>query len=229
MTRPADHVLYADADVLVLDKPAGLMSHAGPSGGASLDEWLPFLMLNYRRPPLPVHRLDRDTAGCLLLGRHPKAVKRLAGLFEAGLVDKTYWAVLPAAPADDAGTIDLPLAKVKAVRGWTVKPDPAGQPAVTDWRVLSRGPGGAVIEFRPRTGRTHQLRVHAAAVFGPILGDTLYGPGPDPLHLLARSVVVPLRPEHPLQVAAPVPAALRPGFAAAGMAEDQMNAPSNGQ
>ena len=111
---PEDLVLYCDADLLVIDKPAGLLTHDGPSGAASLDALLPALALNYRRPPLPVHRLDRDTAGCLLLARHPKAAKRLAALFEAGAVEKTYWAVLARPPAGDAGAIDLPLAKVKA-------------------------------------------------------------------------------------------------------------------
>src|SRR5690606_20207559 len=85
------HVLYIDAHVIVLNKPAGLAVHRGPKTPESLEDWLPLLAFGFQRLPQPAHRLDRDTSGCLVLGRHPKAIRQLGGLFAEKSVRKTYW------------------------------------------------------------------------------------------------------------------------------------------
>jgi tRNA pseudouridine32 synthase/23S rRNA pseudouridine746 synthase len=252
-------LLYRDALMLIVDKPAGFAVHKGPKGGESLEDHFDALRFGLPRAPALAHRLDRDTSGCLVLGRHRKALAELGRLFKQGRVGKTYWAVVEGGPAESEGRIDLPLGRLDESRGWWMKPDPHGQPAVTTWKVLGRmqllaagtsptfdmagaaagehrasGGGGAPIPtdssvaqltwlaLEPLTGRTHQLRVHCAAMGWPILGDSIYGTaatlrrlrkeppsriadGP-PLHLHAREVVVPLyKNRAPISVSAPVP------------------------
>ena len=292
-------LLYRDGLMLVLDKPAGFAVHKGPKGGESLEDYFGALRFGLPRAPALAHRLDRDTSGCLVLGRHRKALAELGRLFKAGRVGKTYWALVEGGPADDGGRIDLPLGRKDATRGWWMKHDPQGQPAVTTWKVLGRTPsfstsdepasataraagsspppcgegsgvGVAVggrslldnndppphpspnansaepgqarvpsregadrargesiapsrhdgedtdthhltwLALEPLTGRTHQLRVHCAAMGWPILGDSVYGSAPRTggpgLHLHARDIVVPLyKNRAPIQVTAPVP------------------------
>ncbi|MDE2329604.1 MAG: RNA pseudouridine synthase [Bradyrhizobium sp.] len=132
-------VLHRDGLMLVIDKPAGLPVHRGPKGGANLETSFDALRFGLPRPPVLAHRLDRDTSGCLVLGRHRKATASLGLLFKHGRVSKTYWAVVEGGPAEDEGTIDMPLGRLNAERGWWQKPDPNGQPAVTRWKVLGRG------------------------------------------------------------------------------------------
>lgn len=217
----ASRILLRTDTVLVLDKPAGLPVHAGPRGGASLESWLPLLAFGKKRIPQPAHRLDTDTAGCLVLGRTKPALAELGALFAEGRAEKTYWAVLRGSgPAEGTGCIDLPLRKVStAAHGWRMETHPAGQPATTLWRVLGRGPGLCWVELHPRTGRTHQLRVHCAALGFPILGDPFYGTSaPGGLHLLARAIRLPLSP--PLAAEANVPPAMREAFIACGWHTD---------
>lgn len=203
----SDRVLHIDAHLIVLDKPSGLAVHPGPKTPRSLEDHLDALRFGFRRAPQPAHRLDRDTSGCLVLGRHPKAVKRLGALFEAGQVEKTYWAVLDGAPDADEGRIEAPLLKRSTrATGWRITVDPAGQPARTRWRVLDRKAGRALVEFQPETGRTHQIRVHAAHLGHPIVGDPVYGKGAG-LLLHARAVRVPYKDgAAPVEAVAPVPA-----------------------
>jgi tRNA pseudouridine32 synthase / 23S rRNA pseudouridine746 synthase len=213
-------LLYRDALILVIDKPAGLPVHAGPGGGDNLEKHLDVLRFGLPRVPSLAHRLDRDTSGCLVLGRHRKALAKLGRMFETKRIGKTYWAVVEGGPADDEGTIDLKLAKKSDRKDrWHMKVDPAGQETLTDWRVRGRGPGVTWIEFSPRTGRTHQLRVHAQAMGWPILGDQLYGSGgaDGTLHLHARGIVLPLYPSRePVRVEAPPPPHMRAALQACG-------------
>lgn len=219
-------VLHRDGLMIVIDKPAGLPVHRGPKGGDCLENWFDALRFGLPRPPALAHRLDRETSGCLVLGRHRKALAHLGLLFKHGEVQKTYWAVVEDGPEADTGTIDLPLGRLDETRGWWMKPDPDGQPAVTTWRVLGRsaegdGPALTWLALSPLTGRTHQLRVHCAAQGYPILGDAIYGHGPrfggPGLHLHAREIVVPLaKSKPPVRVAAPVPEHLRARLAACG-------------
>jgi tRNA pseudouridine32 synthase / 23S rRNA pseudouridine746 synthase len=194
--------------MLVLDKPAGIAVHRGPKGGESLETHFSALRFGLPRDPALAHRLDRDTAGCLVLGRHHKALEKLGLLFKQGKIGKTYWAVVEGAPQDDAGLIDLPLGRLDATRGWWMKVDPQGLPAQSEWSVLARGIKTSLLALRPRTGRTHQLRVHCAASGFPILGDPIYGTGARDanLHLLARAIEVPLyKNKAPITAEAPVP------------------------
>jgi 23S rRNA-/tRNA-specific pseudouridylate synthase len=143
-----------------------------------------------------------------VLGRHPKALRRLGALFAAGRVEKVYWAVVDGEPAEAEGRIEAGLKKLARGTGWRMVVDPAGQKAVTDYRLLGAGGGRTWLELRPRTGRTHQLRVHCATLGRPIIGDPVYGAGAgdEPLQLYARSIVLPLYPAHaPIEVSAPVP------------------------
>jgi tRNA pseudouridine32 synthase / 23S rRNA pseudouridine746 synthase len=203
-------LLYRDGLMLVIDKPAGFAVHKGPKGGESLEDYFGALRFGLPRAPALAHRLDRDTSGCLVLGRHRKALAELGRLFKAGKVGKTYWAVVEGTPAEDEGRIDLPLGRKDATRGWWMKHDPQGQPAVTTWKVMGRAGPLTWLALEPLTGRTHQLRVHCAAMGWPIVGDNIYGNAPraggPALHLHSREIVVPLyKNRAPIQVSAPVP------------------------
>jgi tRNA pseudouridine32 synthase / 23S rRNA pseudouridine746 synthase len=132
-------VLYRDGLMLIVDKPVGLPVHRGPKGGASLEDYFDALRFGLPRAPALAHRLDKDTSGCLVLGRHRKALAHLGLLFKHGKVGKTYWAVVEGGPDADEGTIALPLGRLDQARGWWMKPDPHGLPSVTTWKVLGRG------------------------------------------------------------------------------------------
>jgi len=225
-------VLHRDGLMLIIDKPAGLSVHRGPKGGASLEDYLDGLRYGLPRRPELAHRLDKDTSGCLVLGRHRKALAHLGLLFKHRKIDKTYWAVVEGGPAEDEGVIDLPLGRLDDRIGWWMKPDPKGLPSVTKWKMMGRagpvaGEGGRLtwLSLEPLTGRTHQLRVHCAAQGWPIVGDDIYGTAPrfrgPMLHLHAREIVVPIsKNKPPVRVAAPVPAHMRERLAACGWTED---------
>jgi tRNA pseudouridine32 synthase / 23S rRNA pseudouridine746 synthase len=134
-------VLHRDGLMLVIDKPSGLPVHRGPKGGANLEASFTALCFGLPRPPVLAHRLDKDTSGCLVLGRHRKATASLGLLFKHGKFGKTYWTVVEGGPAEDEGTIDMPLGRLNVERGWWQKPDPDGQKAVTNWKVRGRGDG----------------------------------------------------------------------------------------
>ena len=258
-------VLHRDGLMLVIDKPAGLPVHRGPKGGANLESSFDALRFGLPRPPVLAHRLDKDTSGCLVLGRHRKATASLGLLFKHGKISKTYWAVVEGGPVEDQGTIDMPLGRLNAERGWWQKPDADGQPATTNWKVLGRGffspppcgvetsearslgsgvgvnSNGILVDpppqpsaargegvtrltwlaLEPVTGRTHQLRVHCAAMGWPIVGDNIYGNGPrfgEPrLHLHSREIGIPIsKNKEPVHVVAPAPAHLQERLRACG-------------
>ena len=131
-------VLHRDGLMLIIDKPAALSVHRGPKGGPSLEDYLDGLRYGLPRRPELAHRLDKDTSGCLVLGRHRKALAHLGLLFKHRKIDKTYWAVVEGGPAEDEGVIDLPLGRLDDRIGWWMKPDPNGLPSVTKWKVMGR-------------------------------------------------------------------------------------------
>lgn len=131
-------LLYRDASMLVIDKPAGFAVHRGPKGGESLEDHFGALRFRLPRAPALAHRLDRDTSGCLVLGRHRKALAQLGKLFKAGAIAKVYWAVVEGGPEAAEGRIELPLGRLDVSRGWWMKHDPGGQPAATTWKLMGR-------------------------------------------------------------------------------------------
>jgi len=165
-------LLHEDAHLIVLDKPSGLLTvPAKPPGPADCLE----ARLRTDFPEaLLVHRLDRDTSGVIAFARTRLAQRHLGWQFERRQVTKTYVARVAGAVAGEAGRIDLALAC-----DWPNRPrqmvTPLGKPALTDWVVIDREPGATRLRLRPLTGRSHQLRVHLAALGHPILGDPLYG------------------------------------------------------
>lgn len=210
----ADRVLYRDGLMLVIDKPSGLPVHAGPGGGDNLENYFDALRFGLPRPPALAHRLDRDTSGCLVLGRHPKALRKLHKLFSDGRVEKTYWAICKGVPSKLSGAIDAPLKKETRGKGWRVDIAGDGQEARTTYRVLAQKDGLSFIEAKPRTGRTHQIRVHLASIGAPILGDPQYGDLSDearaqPMMLHALRIVIPIsKNKEPAVVEAPPPKAM---------------------
>ena len=172
-------ILYEDGEALVIDKPSGMAVDRPRKGGICLEDHLEGLKLGFQRPPVAVHRLDTDTSGCLLLARNPKALARFNRAFEERLVGKTYLAVLAGRPPGTGGTIELSLAKISsAEKGWRMIAAKKGKPAVSHWELVEELGAHSLIRFRPETGRTHQLRVHALKGLGaPLLGDPVYGAG----------------------------------------------------
>jgi tRNA pseudouridine32 synthase / 23S rRNA pseudouridine746 synthase len=202
-------ILYEDGEALVVDKPGGLPMDPPRAGGPSLENHLDDLRLGFQRPPVAVHRLDADTSGCLLLARNPKALKRFAAAFEARLVSKRYLGILAGIPEAKDGTIELALSKISsAADGWRMIPAKKGKPALTVWRVLAEAGGRALVEFRPVTGRTHQLRVHSASGIGiPLLGDPVYGDGKGAWRTMLHAVALEVQREGkpPIFASAPWP------------------------
>ena len=196
-------VIHKDDQVIVLNKPPGLAVQGGTGTERHVDGMLDALRFGYEERPRLVHRLDKDTSGLLLIARTGLAARRLGESFRDRETEKLYWAVVVGVPPRPDGAIDLPLAKRPGARDrelMQVDHD-NGQKALTHFRVLDRaGKRAALLALWPRTGRTHQLRVHCAAMGCPILGDGKYGgeeallaPVADArrLHLHARRLVLP--------------------------------------
>ncbi len=195
-------VIFRNQGVLAINKPSGLAVQGGTKTERHLDAMLDFLCFEaYDRPRL-VHRLDKDTSGVMLLARDRGNAHALGKALKEREVRKIYWAITVGVPDPSAGTIKLPLSKLGGAGGEKVMPDEEnGQFAVTEFTVIDRASDkAALVALWPRTGRTHQIRVHLAAIGTPVLGDGKYGgstaflPGdelPKGLHLHARSIVLP--------------------------------------
>lgn len=204
---------------MVLDKPAGLKVHPGPGGGASVEDW--FGQLSRRRDgPWLAHRLDADTAGCLVIALRRAALHAAQACFADGRAGKTYWAIVQGMPPARSGQITSPLVRRSdRTGGWRMAVDAQGAAARTDYLVRGRADGVSWLELRLLSGRTHQARVHCASLGCPILGDPVYGPRTMPdqrLHLLARTIELPLDP--PVRATAPPPPHMLEALAACGYA-----------
>lgn len=203
----ADRILFIDAEAIVLDKPAGLPVDAPRRGGDSIASRLDELRCGFARSPVPMHRLDTDTSGCLLFARTRKARAQFQQAFEARLIEKYYLAVIAADVPVAEGAIDIPLAKRStADAGWRMVADADGQEAKTLWTRLAVRDGHTLVRFQPLTGRTHQIRAHAREAFGTgIAGDRVYGVPGGPMLLHASRLVVPREGKPAIDVTAPLP------------------------
>lgn len=210
-TEPWLVVIHRDRDLLVVNKPPGLLSVPGRQEG-----WQDSALLRARRDfprVYDVHRLDMDTSGVLVMALRRKAEAGLKGQFEARTITKHYLARVAGHPPDD-GVIELPLSRLGGFPPRNEVDLGGGKPAVTHYRVLERSSNSAVLLLKPRTGRSHQLRVHLAALGHPILGDRLYA-SPDLSSVAPRLLLHAwkLSLDHPysgvrLDLEAPVPGAL---------------------
>ncbi|MBY0336219.1 MAG: RluA family pseudouridine synthase [Acetobacteraceae bacterium] len=231
-------VLHRDASVIVLDKPHGLPVQGGPGISKHLDGMLDALRFGAEERPRLVHRLDRDTSGVLVLARSAAAAAFLAQAFRGRDVEKTYWAVVVGQPEHAGGRINLALAREHGPRGERTVPAERGQKdaahAVTDFATLDAAKRkAALLELKPLTGRTHQLRVHCAeALKTPILGDGKYGGAeahleglPGQLHLHARRLEFPHPEGGALAVEAPLPPHMTETFRFFGFAAPKPRAP----
>jgi len=200
-------ILFIDGEAIVIDKPAGIPVDAPRAGGDSIARRIDDLKYGFKRPPVAMHRLDQDTSGCLLFARHASARVVFQAAFEAGTVEKTYLAVL-AGEVGEGGVIDVPLGKISSEEaGWRMRADPAGKSAITHWRRIALHGGRSLVEFRPKTGRTHQIRAHAREGLGVgIVGDFVYGVPGGPMLLHALRLVVPRGKKPAVDVTAPLPA-----------------------
>lgn len=210
-------ILYEDADMIILNKPAGIPVQAGSGQRVSIDRVMKFLYP--QQPPKLVHRLDRDTSGVLVMAKTAKAAAVLSKQFASRQVEKTYLGLVVGVPKPRAGSINIPLGKAISGKDSGMEKmeidDDAGKKAYTEYEVVeSFANKFAWVEMKPITGRTHQLRVHMASIQHPIVGDGKYGGAeafvrgggiPEKLHLHALRITLPRAGKKPLTVEAPLP------------------------
>jgi len=213
-------ILLEDDALIVLNKPSGLAVQGGTGTARHVDGMLEAMSSNGERPRL-VHRLDRDTSGVLVVAKTAGAAAKLGDAFRRHRVEKLYWALVVGRPTPAAGRIEQPLAKQPGMQGEKMAPSEDGRIARTSYRTVARaGRVATWLALQPLTGRTHQLRAHCAAIGCPILGDGKYGGAkarpagaPKGLMLHAREIRLPHPDGGVLEVSAPVPQAMRSGFA----------------
>ena len=189
-------ILYEDDDVIVVNKPSGLLTHA--KGGLSDEPTVAEIIrpktsfaTDTDRPGI-VHRLDRDTSGLLIIAKNPESAAHLQRQFAERTAKKTYIAITDGKPKLNAAKIDLPIGRNPSAPS-TFRIDPNGKPAQTTYHVLAENNIQSLVELKPTTGRTHQLRVHLAHLNAPILGDRVYGkPSDCRMMLHARKLEITL-------------------------------------
>jgi len=231
-------VVYMDDCLIAVNKPHGLPVQGGPGIVRHLDGMMDGFRQGASDKPRLVHRIDMDTSGLLLFARTPGMAAKMAAAFRGRDVQKTYWAVVAGRPARQEGRIEIPLVKFGGLRGGervaaAEKGEEGATFAVTEFRVLDAASRKlAWLELSPLTGRTHQLRVHCAAMSTPILGDRMYGGEtarvegfPEKLHLHARRLVFPHPQGGTLELEADLPGHMRETFKAMGFQAPQAAAP----
>lgn len=186
-------IIYLDDDVIVVDKPAGVLSHSKGSINneftvADFFKKYSTYNANTNRPGI-VHRLDRDTSGVIVGARNQKSAEFLQKQFSQHKVEKIYYAVLDGCPKLKTANIDLPIARSPSAPS-TFRVDPKGKQSTTYYEVISENGHYSLVKLMPNTGRTHQLRVHMAYLNTPILGDRIYGHESDRLYLHANTVQI---------------------------------------
>ncbi len=234
-------VVYMDDALIVMNKPHGLPVQGGPGIVRHLDGMMEGFRQGALDKPRLVHRLDMDTSGLLLLARSPGVAAKLASAFRSRHVQKTYWAIVAGRPSPQEGRIDAPLVKFGGLRGGervalAAPGEEDSAHAITDYRTLdAAGRKLAWLELQPLTGRTHQLRVHCAALGAPIVGDRKYGGEAgqveglaDRLHLHARGLVLPHPNGGTLSLEADLPAHMRETFKSIGFHAPKPSAPQLG-
>lgn len=192
------NIIYQDEHLLVINKPYGLAVQGGSKISLSVDDLAEELKFGLEKKPKLVHRLDKDTSGILLLARTDYAAQILSRLFKQKQINKIYWAIVAGNPQKSSAVINLPISKKESLGVEKVSVNDEGKNAITEYKVLDNaGQHISWLEMSPITGRTHQLRVHAAAIGTPILGDGKYGGKAafikgcsDKLHLHAREVII---------------------------------------
>ncbi|MGH8046836.1 MAG: RluA family pseudouridine synthase [Chthoniobacterales bacterium] len=175
-------ILHEDADLLVLDKPAGIVVHPGAGNAtgtivhALLHHCKDLSGIGGVERPGIVHRLDKETSGCLVIAKNDAAHQSLSAQFAGRTVEKTYLAIVEGTPRRATGVIDAPIGRHRVHRQkMAIVPDEKGREAVTQYRVLASGDGLSLVECLPKTGRTHQIRVHLKHLGHPLAGDPVYG------------------------------------------------------
>jgi 23S rRNA pseudouridine955/2504/2580 synthase len=232
-------VIHDDGDIVVINKPAGIASQGGTNINKHLDRLMEGLKDRKGLIPKLLHRLDRDTSGVMLFARKAETVRELGRLFRDREIRKIYWAITLPAPEVRDGTIDAPIGK--GLRKETMMIDEKeGKRAITDFSVIeTAGKDAAFVAFWPQTGRTHQIRVHAAlALETPILGDTRYGASDEiggiqtakRLHLHARRLAFQIPgTKEILDITAPLPDDLVKSWKAFGFDHEKNEDPFEGR
>jgi len=237
-----DMVIYEDADIIALNKPSGIATQGGSKQSRYIDLYLEAFTNKDGVKPRLVHRLDKDTSGILLLARNAQTARKMGDAFKGRDIKKIYWAITSPTPETPEGTIKAPLSKAGGSnKERMVVDEEEGKMAITDFVVLESALGSAaLVAFWPRTGRTHQLRVHAELIGCPIVGDKKYSRLPEQeewhearrkaeadlkdmdlanrLHLHARRIILPHPSKHGkmLDITAPLPAELKKSWKALG-------------